>query len=588
MVIEQLRSLPIGVPDWKEIRNENLFFVDKTSKIRALVTDQRKVFVARPRRMGKSILCSMLDELFTKGDANFEDTAIYGPWPESDRFPVIKISFIEVSGDNTDDFEIGLKVVLLTAYDRAGFDVDNIKLDLPLQLFLGKLSKASWGQRLVFLIDEWDHPLSVNLDKGEVFDAIQKKLRVFYTWLRNLDNVRFVLVTGIMRYTDSSLFTGQDIQDISMNPDYADLLGYTEDEVRTCYAPYLRAAAGLMGLSEDELLNQIKLHYDGFCFDYDAKVKLFCPLSINKFFAPVASKLDSPSKPYFGSYWMDSSNATDALRSYLCGHSLDVDTLMSMCGQHVVISHSDLSSPTKFADINIRQILVQSGYLSLRRVTDDTKDNSVKKRQYVCGFTNFEVASEFAEVLTKCLVNNVNYDASSQLGVIHSALLAGDFERMLMCINELLCQVRFDVMASAQEKHYRTFIAMWLRSERIAVVEEAANNLGSCDLVVTTPHRIYVVELKRLYGDSVTDENIRNVFAKAEQQVDDKGYSNNILDRSKPVTGVAVVIADRYRQIVGWRTFDEYDVVHEGFIKPLTLRNKHEYDKVTDVTLQDS
>lgn len=97
----EIKVLPTGISDWDDIRYYDMFFVDKTEKLKSLVKIKRKVFLSRPRHMGKSILCSMLAELFSKGVTDdFRDTAIYHSWPEQCTYPVISISFINVSGND--------------------------------------------------------------------------------------------------------------------------------------------------------------------------------------------------------------------------------------------------------------------------------------------------------------------------------------------------------------------------------------------------------------------------------------------------------------------------------------------------------
>ena len=94
---EVLRYLPIGVSDWSDINVPDTFFVDKTQKLLKLVSDKpNKIFLSRPRRMGKSTLVSMIEDLFTNGDKNFKGTAIYGHWPQEERYPVVTLNFMNV------------------------------------------------------------------------------------------------------------------------------------------------------------------------------------------------------------------------------------------------------------------------------------------------------------------------------------------------------------------------------------------------------------------------------------------------------------------------------------------------------------
>ena len=525
-----VKLLPVGVPYWNDIREQNYFFVDKTALLSDLVTGRRFVFISRPRRMGKTLVCSQLADLFAHGDVNFEDTAIYGNWPERQCYPVINLSFINIQDS---DFESALRGALSKAFIVAGFsEAKNIDWNTPFSYFLAQLEILIQGCKVVFLIDEWDFPLSSRLDDEEAFNSVRETLAVFYSWLRTLTNVRFALITGIMRYRDASLFTGQDVQDISMDPDFANLVGYTQEELVTNYAPYIEAAAQVFNISQDELLLRLEQYYDGFCFDYDAEVNLYCPDSINKFFAPVARKLisgKSKKLPVFDHYWMDSSNATVALRSYLHREKPAVDKVVELCRQELIIDQSIITTPTNFNDITDLQVLFQSGFITLKSVTEESKECPPTEREYKCGLTNYDVAAKYAVVLASYLSNNISESKIKPWFYgAQKALLADDIERTCISINELLCNIRYDVMANAQENFYRTFIALSLRSDLIAVSEEYANNLGRCDLVITTAHCLYAIELKRLYGDSDKKEDKLQLLDTAEQQILDKCYLNNI------------------------------------------------------------
>lgn len=597
MLEQQLKSIPIGVASWSVMRDNNLLYVDKTAKLGVLVSKHQKVFLSRPRRMGKSLLCSMLKDLFTNGDTNFAGTAIYGNWPITERYPVIHLSFIDIRGDN---LEIALKAALKSAFSKVGFaQANDLELEQPFNGFLKSFDKITQGHKLVFLIDEWDFPLSIHLDNEEEFKKSLSTLSIFYSWLRNIENYQYILITGIMRYRDASLFTGRDILDISMRPKYADLLGYTQEDLVTNFAPYIELAAQRLKLTKDELLAKLEKHYDGFCFDYNAKVKVYCPDSINSFFEPIATSIDDPDDlPNFNSYWMDSSNATAALRSYLHRYKSTPNNILQMCSYDVKIKQSDITSPTKFNNITKTQILFQSGLVSLKNITSDTINNPPDKRSFICRLTNYDVAAKYTAVLTSYMLGIDDSDAYDHLTKVQNAILADDINSTCLFINELLCGIHYDFMASAKEMHYRTLIALWLRSDvinvkedvdastqkdvskaslketAITVQEEVPNNLGRIDLLITTKNHIYVVELKRLSKNTDTKEAKLRMLDKAEQQILDKCYLNNIKTEGRLVSSVQIVVSDKYRQIAAWRRSNKIVGMQQELIKMDNVRTK--------------
>ena len=575
MAEQPLKYLPIGIGSWDDIRSRNLFCVDKTAKLDFLVSSRNKVFISRPRRMGKTLLCSILKKLFTNGDRDFEGTAIYGHWPEQQTYPVIHLSFIDIQGA---DFEQALKGALIAAFSAAGLtQAERLEhVHLPFNAFLKRFNQIAADQKLVFLLDEWDFPLSSHLDNEKVFNHNLKILHVFYSWLRTFEHTHFLLITGIMRYNDTSLFTGQDIEDISMRPDLADLLGYTQEELVTNYAPYIKRAAQALKITPDDLIDKITKHYDGFCFDYDAKVRLYCPDSINKFFDTLTSPyaIQMGQIPVFESYWMNSSNATAALRSYLQRDPLSAESLIDLCRRDITMAYEDLTTPSDFKRITKQQIMLQSGMLTIKEVVADNQNVPPSERMFVCRLTNYDVGAKYATVLTSYMLGVNERIARPYINHAQKALLSGDIEATCLQLNEMLCLVPYDVMASAQEKLYRSLFALWLRSPAITVQEEVPNNLGRIDLLLTTADHIYVVELKRLAKSSNTAKAKIKLLDTADQQILDNCYLNNIPTGGRIVTSMPIVISDKYRQIAAWRTTDKSTGTKQGLITMQTVRTK--------------
>ena len=588
---QPLKTIPLGVSNWNDLVDFNKLIVDKTANLGLLVTLFNFVFLSRPRRMGKTTLCSMLQELFTHGDSSFAGTAIYGNWPETRTYPVISLSFIYIDCSDAQTFEASLCTNLAAAYAEAGFP-DALQLQTEtsfehLKVKLNYLVRVK-GQRLVFLIDEWDYPLSKHLDDPLLFAQLQKVLANFYSWLRqqNERNARFILVTGIMRYREVSLFTGQNIQDISMDPDYADLLGYTKEEIVKSFARYIPLAADNLGITTDELWQQLELNYDGFCFDNQASVNMYCPIAINKFFAP----LDNPNfrkranaKLSFEPFWMGNSGATAALRSFLGRRKYDVTKILEKYSKPVIMGNEDMTSPVKATDVTLDQIMLQSGMLSIKELTEDSKHAStVVERSYKCELTNYEVASEFRTVLIAYMANADEADVYPKLLQVQQALLSGNIAKLCATINQLLCNSRYDIFDEEDDKKeriYRTFFKLCMMSHLVNADDEVSNNHGRCDLVASTKDTIYAFELKRVSSDTAAAKFA--LLDEAEQQLVKNDYGNNLIKEGKLLLWVVVVISDKYRQTCAWRTIKRtYSSAgpqierHEALVEPIKVENQ--------------
>lgn len=587
--VRALKTMPLGQSEWSSIQADGLFFVDKTALLLDLVK-KPKVFLSRPRRYGKTLLLSMIEDLFNHGTQNFQNTAICDMWPEHERYPVVRLSFINVpyaqeAGQAVDDvasFEAGLIEELGRAYQRAGFapeEIDAYKKDATLHGFLSKLSNFSNQQRLVFLIDEWDVPLSAHLDNEVRFDALRRSLNVFYNWLRTL-NLRFLLVTGIMRYKETNLFTGRDIVDLSMHPKFSALLGYTQQELEHDFADYLELAAQRHHMSKAELLQQLKFYYNGFCFDEDVSVKLYCPWAINSFFEQLH---DSDKAPPFRCFWMNAVGDPKSLRTFMERVQPNLAVLDEIKNKQVVLGRSDLINPTLFSKVEFFPLLTLNGYLTIQEAVEPVSDNP-DNRLFVCGFPNYEVKVEFEREFLNYLTKNKSANGNKPLLTrIAQSLLNQDISTFCNLLNELFRSWRYDSSQNNIEVDYRSFITLCLAlCDKFMVREETGNNKGRSDIEVELPNtNVYVFELKRLAEGKNAPEDQQEMLDAGQKQMLSQGYGVNHATHGKHVTGVIIVISTDERQIVAWRLIDNkiQNSTHtqDGTVQPLNLLNKPEF-----------
>ena len=343
-------------------------------------------------------------------------------------------------------FEVSLCRRLVDAYERTGFSVSSCKgitAFEPLSAALDKLARDR-GQPLVFLIDEGDYSLLINLDKPQRFAALQQVLSNFYGWLRFQVDARFILVTGVMRYQDTSLFTGQDFQDLSLDHDFAALLGYTQEEIEECFGPYTKEAAQRLGITSSEVLDKLERYYDGFCFDEEASVKVYCPFAVNMFYSVLYRGTNRT--PLFNNYWMDSAGESYDLAAYLRGHDLSPQKIIDLSTKDLVVTSDKLREVSSIQDVTLNQVLVQAGYFSIQEITAETRDRATKSRAYSCGITNQDVREKFEPLLASYVVgfkdreeNEEGYSLAQALGEVKKGLEQGDID--LLCASG-----RFDLL----------------------------------------------------------------------------------------------------------------------------------------------
>ncbi len=579
----RLPSITLGNSDFPDIRRDGTLFVDKTAKLPWLL-DYKKVFFARPRRFGKTTLASMLFELFMHGTENFKGLAVYDTWPEKQCYPVISISLYDLSDPET--FEAQLCKSFGEALGEAGLPEleERVQGITDIDALFSKVRVELSSHRTVWLIDEWDFPLSANLNNRPAFDANTTVLRKFFAKLRRWRNVRFMLVTGIMRYQNTSLFSGQDINDIIMEPDFADLLGYTQTELETNFAPYIARAAELLGMSREDFLEKLKLQYDGFCFDAEASVSLYCPWSINKFFQQfVRGTKRSPNQVLtFAPFWMNSAGASKPLRSFLQAHRVELEFLEQALSSELKVATSDLNDPVSFEKIDLPAIMVQSGYLTIKRIASEADESGVV---YYCGIPNLEIKKAFVRVAYKAsMAAKMGQRKFDQvMAELSSAVSALDLVTMTNALNELLVCIYYDAWAAFIESHYRSFIS-WslLATDSVDIVrEETYNSQGRSDIEIEYDGKLLVIELKRLEVGA-SKKACLALAQEAQDQILGGKYSQNSAALQRPLykerNAAVWVISDKERQIVYWRLLSldkaklkQDPLLGEGWVVPLPL-----------------
>ncbi|MCY4328243.1 MAG: AAA family ATPase, partial [Rhodobacteraceae bacterium] len=263
------QSLPIGIQDFATIRSEGFYYVDKTPLIRQLVSAGRHYFLSRPRRFGKSLLVDTLKALFTGQEELFRGLDIHDHWDWSVTHPVVRLSFGR-KYDKPEDIERNILAQLTAIERRAGLAASTWST-APEYLFdvLERLHHTT-GQRVVVLVDEYDKPILDALSDFDRAHANRDYLRGIYGIIKgSAAHVRFVFVTGVSMFSKVSLFSDMNnLKDISLDPRFATICGYTDADIDTVFAPELA------GLDRDE----IRSWYNG--YNWRGETRLYNPFDV--------------------------------------------------------------------------------------------------------------------------------------------------------------------------------------------------------------------------------------------------------------------------------------------------------------------
>ena len=237
-----MQKLPIGRQDFSIIRENDYLYIDKTKYIYEMIESGDINFLSRPRRFGKSLLVSTLEELFKGNKKLFEDLYIYDKWNWEENYPIIKLDFGEISHDSSSNLKLSLNKFLNNTATKENIELEDIDL-LPDKFseLINKLYNKT-GKQLVVLIDEYDKPIIKHLDDIELAENNRDVLSSFYQVLKGNDKyLRFVFLTGVSKFSKTSLFSElNNLDDLTLDPTFVNICGYSQEELESYFQEYLK------------------------------------------------------------------------------------------------------------------------------------------------------------------------------------------------------------------------------------------------------------------------------------------------------------------------------------------------------------
>ena len=234
-------KLPLGLQTFAKVREGDFAYVDKTPQALDLANSAGMYFLARPRRFGKSLFLDTLRNLFEGKRELFAGLYAEANWEWGVQYPVIKL---DMSGgsDSVAALKVKLKSNLLHIAKRLGLELS--ATDEPATLFHELIQEAHGqrGRKVVLLVDEYDKPMIDNIGKLDLAQEMCEQLHGLYSIIKAADeHLRFVMLTGVSKFSKVSIFSGlNNLEDISLNPDYGSICGYTEEELDKVFGEHLQ------------------------------------------------------------------------------------------------------------------------------------------------------------------------------------------------------------------------------------------------------------------------------------------------------------------------------------------------------------
>ncbi len=466
------KLMPIGIQDFKSLRQSGYLYVDKTRWIYPLLAEGYReemkfspYFLSRPRRFGKSLLLSTIRYLFEGEKELFERLWIYDKWDWEKRYPVILLSMPECKGREKLEVLLRDKLRLICEREDVQFSSEH-----PSSLFAELIQKLAekYSRKVVVLIDEYDRPILDNIEKPEIAKEVREYLKGFYSLLKDLDEyLKFILLTGVTRFSKAGIFSGlNNLEDISLNPDFGNIVGITQEELEK----YLGEEIERYGVD----LEEVKEWYNGYSFLGDS---LYNPFDILKFVK---------NRCVFKDYWFSSGTPNFLIKLIESGNFYIPELSNLVVGEEMM---------DRFDVENIRPevILYQAGYLTIDEMI--TEEGFI---EYKLRIPNREVRQALNRFLLEKMTDD-RLDVGLSKG-LSRALREGDVEGIKSWVKRLFEAIPYHYHTnnpiSQYEGYYASVLFSFFMSTGYEVRGEDVSRRGRADIVVLAKDKVYVVEIK--------------------------------------------------------------------------------------------
>jgi Holliday junction resolvase-like predicted endonuclease len=460
-----MKKLPIGIQTFKNIINENYYYVDKTFFIQDLVDKGKYYFLSRPRRFGKSLFLSTLKAAFSGEKVLFQGRYLEHNWDWDLKWPVIHISFGAGVSRSVEDIRITFDEIL---YDHARENsIDFVKKSLK-----GKFAELisslyeKYGRHVVVLIDEYDKPILDNIHETETAVLIREELKNIYSVIKDADPyIKFVFITGVSKFSKVSLFSGlNNLEDITLAKEYSAICGYTQQELETVFAERLQGVN----------LNEVRKWYNGYNWLGE---EVYNPFNVLLYLK----------NREFRNYWFETATPTFLIK-LLEEKKYFIPGIENIKASESIIGSFDIDR------LEIETLLFQTGYLTIKDIK-----KIVTITQYRLGYPNLEVKQSLTDYILYYLTSNTMEKENNKFAIFE-ALTANDMNKLEKTIHAFFASIPNDWYRKNRianyEGYYASIVYCYFASLGLDVIPEDTTNHGRIDLTVHFDDRIYLIEFK--------------------------------------------------------------------------------------------
>ncbi|RTK99793.1 MAG: hypothetical protein EKK57_08690 [Proteobacteria bacterium] len=497
-----MKQLPIGISTLEKIRAENYTYADKTHHVAKLATSGgRYYFLSRPRRFGKSLFLDTIKQAFLGRKDLFIGLYLENNWDWDVVYPVIHFDFGISSGyESKERWLTDVHNTLDLCAEKYGVNLIQTDYGAKFGELIRKLYEHV-GRQVVVLVDEYDKPILDNITNLDVAIELREMLKGLYVYIKSNDAyLKFAMLTGVSKFSKVSLFSGLNIlKDISLDSRYADICGYTQNELESEFAEYLEDG----NIDKQEL----KTWYNGYNFAGTEEQKVYNPFDILLFF---------DGNYEYRAYWFETATPTFLVKLILSKRYY----FPNLSG--LIISADNLSN-FDIDDIPLSTLLFQTGYLTIQEVIHD-----IDGLYYRLSYPNFEVKTSLNRVLSQIGINIEEFSNNRQYLV--QALRKTELNRVGQILGSHFASIPHDWYRKNDIANYEGFYASIVYSYLAALgyelIAEDVTNHGKIDLTLIMPDKVLIFEFK-LIKHGTAEEAIEQIKA--------KGYPDKYQSQNKPI-----------------------------------------------------
>lgn len=515
---------PIGIQSFDQLIEDGYVYVDKTDLIYQLTHEGKIYFLSRPRRFGKSLLVSTLENYYLGRKELFKGLKIDRLEKEWHVYPVFHVDFNGSDFTREGVLEERLNDYVTDWESDYGLGPDNGRLDVGTRFIkVLRAAREQTGRRAVVLIDEYDKPILdvLDVDAG-LEDHHRNVLKAFYSVFKGADaHLQFVLLTGVTKFSQVSVFSGfNQPKDISMDRRYETLCGITQEEIEHYFPAPIAAMAQDYACSAEEMKERLKLQYDGYHFS-ERLTDVYNPFSL-------LNALDSLR---INDYWFRSGTPSYLIR-LLSHFDENVNELTGKYyrAEEFVDYKADLEQPLP--------MIFQSGYLTI-------KGYNMRTNRFLLDFPNNEVKNGFLTMLATSYLKP-RQRVEGWIDEVVESLEAGRPDVVRTLFTSFLASIPYTMRRKSDETEreryfqYTFYLIMRLISVYTVYVEKMQSQ-GRVDCIVETPQYVYIFEFKL---DGTAEEALR--------QIEEKGYACEYAADSRKVYKVGASFSSETGTIGDW------------------------------------